>query len=415
MSYCKKCGKELREGAKFCNKCGAVVPETKAEEKSIEEVKTTEKEKVGVVREKVYSGKIHKCPNCGEILEKFSVYCPSCGKEIPKEVEVSVISELVETINALDEEKKNELLDLSRKKFISQDNLRKKQKEIENIFEMKKTNLIQSFPIPNSIEGIFEFMILATSNFNAGEYVKNLDIKDVSDAWFAKIEQAYKKASVLFSGTPRFAQIKEMYDKVIAEKDAVERQINNRKRIGALIGIAGGFVLAILIAIIVIVSTRPVAIGKSDEQLVGQPLNAVTSYFEERGFKNIKILSTHDNVNGYDVGDVVSVAIDGEFDFDEGDKFKKKTQIEITYIVKDITMSVNASDLKGKNYNDVIALLKEMGFTSISVVEEKDVTLGWINSVGDVKSVQINGNKDFESGDVFLSDATVVVTYHGKK
>ena len=30
----------------------------------------------------VYDGVVHKCPNCGETLQSFVSFCPTCGLEL---------------------------------------------------------------------------------------------------------------------------------------------------------------------------------------------------------------------------------------------------------------------------------------------------------------------------------------------
>ena len=55
MAFCINCGQELAEGAKFCANCGKAVNG---------ENPTTQ-------RKTVYEGQIHKCPNCGEVINSF--------------------------------------------------------------------------------------------------------------------------------------------------------------------------------------------------------------------------------------------------------------------------------------------------------------------------------------------------------
>jgi hypothetical protein len=86
----------------------------------------------------------------------------------------------------------------------------------------RKIELIENYPIPNNKEDIKEFMILASSNFDANVYNKNLEVEDISDAWLAKIEQCYQKARMLLDDR-ELAQIKEMYD-------CVKRQIGNETK-----------------------------------------------------------------------------------------------------------------------------------------------------------------------------------------
>ena len=359
-----------------------------------------------------------KCKSCGEVLDKITAFCPLCGAPMEAESGPSAVDELVKKLSEIDDEKSKYLLEAERKKNSVLGKVLRYKYESEDMdaaFEEKRINIIQSFPIPNTVEGIFEFMILASSNFDAEVYANNLDKRDISDAWLAKIEQAYKKADVMFGEHARFLKIKEIYDRVIREKDAAISAKTNKSKTGKLVGIVCGAIAAVAILIIVLLATRPIAVGKADEAFVGQQVSSAISYLEDKGFKNLNVSGTYTKLDGYDVGDIVSITVDGDGDFDADDKFNKKVRIEIVYVVKRITVSSGAKDLKGKNYEDVVALLRQMGFTNISVVEKKDVTLGWFNSVGDVKSVQINGDDDFDAGDSFSSDATLIVTYHGQK
>ena len=65
--------------------------------------------------------------------------------------------------------------------------------------EEQRIIIIKNFPIPNTKEDIFEFMFLATSNFDTEYYISHLSEEDISDAWLSKIDQCYKKAKLLLS------------------------------------------------------------------------------------------------------------------------------------------------------------------------------------------------------------------------
>lgn len=65
------------------------------------------------------------------------------------------------------------------------------------------------------------------------------------------------------------------------------------------------------------------------------------------------------------------------------------------------------------SYKECEAALKELGFTNIKTEPIYDIVLG-ITSEGETKSVTINGNADFNIGDVFEKDAEVVIEYHMK-
>ncbi len=68
MGNCSNCGKQLVEGTKFCNECGAKVNSSDTQNKTDRKV--------------MYAGEIYKCPHCGEVLNAFLTNCSSCGYEL---------------------------------------------------------------------------------------------------------------------------------------------------------------------------------------------------------------------------------------------------------------------------------------------------------------------------------------------
>ncbi len=137
MAYCSNCGVELCDGAKFCSECGTAVNDTSPKQSR---------------RETVYEGEIHKCPNCGEVLNSFVVNCPSCGYEL-RDVQSS---KEIRIFNA----RLNTFYDRN-----------------------EKIDFIREYPIPNSKEAIWEFVNLASANI--ASYDRN------GDGTIDKNEQAY--------------------------------------------------------------------------------------------------------------------------------------------------------------------------------------------------------------------------------
>ena len=126
-------------------------------------------------RKTTYDGEIHKCPNCGEVLGAFVSVCPSCGYELRGTQSASAIKAFSSKI---EQAASNE----------------------------QKVTLIRNFPISNTKEDIFEFMILASSSIT-GEYNE-----PIFNAWFAKFEQGYQKAKLAFGNDSDFAKIQSLYD-----------------------------------------------------------------------------------------------------------------------------------------------------------------------------------------------------------
>ena len=163
MAYCTNCGNQLREGAKFCDNCGFQVGTYGDDTK----------------RQTVFEGNIHKCPNCGEIIDAFTTTCPSCNFEIRGVNAASSVKELA--LKLADCETSEQKIDL-----------------------------IKNFYIPNTKEDIYEFFILATSNIKNGD-------EDI-DAWSAKLEQAYQKAKLSINGTIEFHELSLIYKKTKRKK-----------------------------------------------------------------------------------------------------------------------------------------------------------------------------------------------------
>jgi len=160
MAFCTECGHQLAEGAKFCYECGAKVNAPASPR--------------GEQRKTVYDGEIHKCPNCGEIIDAYDMICKSCGYEIRGRKNTSVVHELsLKLENTSDSQKKDEL--------------------------------IRTFYIPNTREDIHEFFMLALSQVKIGGMN--------TDAWMVKLEQAYQKAELSFPNTQEFEYLKILYEK----------------------------------------------------------------------------------------------------------------------------------------------------------------------------------------------------------
>ena len=161
MAFCTNCGQELTEGAKFCSNCGMTTNNTPNNMSS--------------QRKTVFEGELHKCPNCGEVLESFVSRCPACGVELRN---VGVSNSVKDFFVKIGQVTVNE----------------------------EKVTLIRNFPISNTKEDIFEFIIFASTN------VKGEADKSVFNAWMAKFEQCYQKAELLFGNDSDFERIKKIYE-----------------------------------------------------------------------------------------------------------------------------------------------------------------------------------------------------------
>ena len=227
MAYCSNCGKQLEEGARFCLQCGARVIGSNMERQRV-----------------TYDGETHRCPNCGQVLQSFMINCPACGNELRGTRISSSIREFAQRLL---------------------------QVETDN----EKISLIRNFPIPNTKEDIFEFMILASSNLGTESSQAGDIQKEVSKAWGVKIEQGYQKASLLFGNDEDFLKIQNVYDQVY---DKINTKTQNAKKKFVVdlalrtIGLWGGlfiFIVAILIELLFHSDTSIYHLGGGVIMIVG--------------------------------------------------------------------------------------------------------------------------------------------------
>ena len=209
MPFCVKCGKQLSEGTRFCTGCGTPVG--------------GEAENDGTKRVQKFEGEIRKCPNCGTVLESFQAVCPSCGFEFRGSTKVaSSVQKLTDKIAEIERTREENGPDIVNKGWDSQI------KTSANKTDVSIANLIKVFPVPNTIEEILEFVMLAVSNIDStvlgkaprpNGFIRSDEAgqKAISEAWRSKMEQMYKKASMSFASSPKFQEVKMLYDEKQAE------------------------------------------------------------------------------------------------------------------------------------------------------------------------------------------------------
>ena len=182
MKYCMNCGKQLPDDAKFCVDCGTPT-EAPTSKKQVEQ-----------------AGTVYKCPNCGEVLESMTAVCPACGYEVRNVKASNASKDFSEKLSALTSNN-------------------------------QKISLIQSFPIPNTKEDVYDFLILTAGNLNGltqGVSIRTMDAAkeqmDIAAAWYGKLHQCYQKASLLFKDDTEFERVQDL----CAEADSNYRAANSR-------------------------------------------------------------------------------------------------------------------------------------------------------------------------------------------
>ena len=181
----------------------------------------------GYWQPQVNHGSVVKCPGCGEIINEMMAVCPVCGTYISRDSANNSVIRFQNQLMQIERKRKTkeqvQQEMLAAAKGLTQTWTVKKQIEDGKIWgneaeiEQQKISLIQNFPVPNDVEEISEFIVLAAGNINASVSKKlfregyNVNMSRISEAWFSKMKQMYNKAKLAFPGDPMFARVQGIY------------------------------------------------------------------------------------------------------------------------------------------------------------------------------------------------------------
>lgn len=78
----------------------------------------------------------------------------------------------------------------------------------------------------------------------------------------------------------------------------------------------------------------------------------------------------------------------------------------------EVKTPVESSELEGRNYEEVVKIFEEKGFTNIKTEAIHDLIFGWLTKDGEVEDVSIGGNVDYSSDKWVSANAEVIIRYH---
>ncbi len=94
---------------------------------------------------------------------------------------------------------------------------------------------------------------------------------------------------------------------------------------------------------------------------------------------------------------------------------QKKKRVRRVISPNEVQITENMCSCVGKNFSSVVAQYRSAGFSNVQAVSLCDLNLFTAKKNGQVESVSINGNDDFDKGDIFQKRDSVVITYHSIK
>lgn len=144
--------------------------------------------------------KVKKCPNCGEVIPALATSCPACGYEFRDVAANSSAKQLSEKLMAIDNDFRYRSIE-DTDAIIAKD--------------QAKASAISTFPVPNTKEDLFEFMIMAKE----GRYNESNGLWQ-QQAYETKLKECVAKAHYLCPTDPSFQTI-------IAD---IEKETKNKKK-----------------------------------------------------------------------------------------------------------------------------------------------------------------------------------------
>lgn len=223
--FCSNCGAKLNAGSKFCSACGIQVGNVRQEDTAEHGFEKQENGKYQFRRQE-YAGTVLKCPNCGNVVNSLDAICSACGMHLSERKSSDSVQQLSERLMEI--ENSSTIFNKGLLGFIGHEE-REEQARADAC--RKKVTLINTFPLPNSVNEIYDFMMLALANIDIrlsknnimNNFSKNApgdpqkEERAVSNAWVNKMQQVYQKAQALFPNDAAFMEIQNMYQQKMQE------------------------------------------------------------------------------------------------------------------------------------------------------------------------------------------------------
>lgn len=96
----------------------------------------------------------------------------------------------------------------------------------------------------------------------------------------------------------------------------------------------------------------------------------------------------------------------------DSNKQKKKRQSQVG--AGNVRISAQMVDYERMNYHNAVTIFTGAGFHNVTAIPMNDFNIFTMSKNGQVDLITINGESEFEEGDIYTKGAAVLITYHGK-
>jgi len=161
--------------------------------------------------------------------------------------------------------------------------------------------------------------------------------------------------------------------------------------------------------------SKMIIVGAEASSLNNQDYSSVYKMLNEAGFSNISLNEISDLTYSQieKEGLVINVSIEGRDSFISNDRFPRDSKIIISYHgLKLVSAPLVNEEAKGLNYIDIKKSFVDAGFVNITLEPIQDIVFGWFVKTGEVDSILIAGEKNYNTSDQYRPDIEVIIKYH---
>ncbi len=445
MQYCKFCGYQLNDDAPLCPSCGKPTRDVSQQEG---------------IRRVIFEGGQYKCPYCGDPVDAFEFVCGACGKDIRRTDNFDQFLQKLASYSDVQQKEKSYCIKTyipsSKKDVISFLTVSLQYIDDDNAFLAKA----------------WQDKAESLSQSAAQNLAKDADFVDAVNQLNVKItrlEQRAEQQLQLQKAQQRREKLKKNAPKIITYSIIVLLVlvaiivywgVNNLRKIGdspkSFVGKNYNEVVTTLkqkdftnIQLVEIQCEEKIAndgqiisvsiggkkdfnyknwfnknteiviehyvndwrqIADSSEEFIGKDYEIILKQLKNLGFIHIELEEILCDEKVANDGLIYEILIDKKTEFDAQEWFNKNVKIKVRYYVNNWRQITYTNEyFKGKDYNEIANLLKELGFTNIELKENN-----WYFGSGNkhtVKEVVIDGERDFEKGEWFDKAVNIVITY----
>lgn len=219
MAFCQNCGKELADGAKFCDGCGTPIGG------AADGTKRTQKFLAGGVQ--------YKCPNCGEILPRTAIKCTSCGYKVDFKENVNSAKQLLKLI---EEKGKTEVDD--------------------DVYSGELVAaVVKGFDFPLDSQEMLELAIFAEEKAChpfAGKVYNDEFLNKESLAWLELLKRLYSKAAILTENK----DVEEKIGKIKNDAEENYKKLVSKEKKGNVFYTAGMYIGLIVWILLIVIGIK---------------------------------------------------------------------------------------------------------------------------------------------------------------